>query len=64
MVKLVCQLATRRPKVFSSPQSIKSAYIMISCDGELLVNLAVGLYLEIIIFVVQMLKLYDKVTGF
>ena len=37
---------------------------MISFDGELLIDLAVGLYLATIIFVVQMLKLYDKVTGF
>ena len=37
---------------------------MISCDGELLIDWVVGLYTEIVIFVVQMLKLYDKVTGF
>ena len=40
------------------------SYTMISCDGELLIDWAVGLYLEIIIFVVHMLKLYAKVTGF
>ena len=49
---------------YSSPQLIKSAYTMILFDGELLIDWAVGLYLEIIIFVVQMLKLYDNVTGF
>ena len=49
---------------YSSPQSIKNAYTMIACDGELLIDWTVCLYLEIIIFVVQMPKLYDKVTGF
>ena len=52
---------------YSSPQSIKkSAYTMISCSGELLINWTLCLYLEIIVFVVQMPKLhvYDKVTGF
>ena len=50
---------------YSSPQSIKkSAYTMISCGGGLLINWTLFLYLEIIVFEVQMPKLYDKVTSF
>ena len=51
MVRLVSQLTTKRPKKsYSISQSIKSAYTMISCNGELLIDWAVGLYIEIFFF--------------